>query len=94
MILDDSVFFSKIRSPGLFNVERTKFNTVSAMTSTDNYGSEKGIYISHDPQLARSKCFTGREFLGNDYAMNVNVGYAFEYDCLHKDTCTPAIIGK
>ncbi|XP_060582413.1 uncharacterized protein LOC132738825 [Ruditapes philippinarum] len=84
---------SNIQSGNIFKVERTKFNTVLAMTSTDKYGSEKGIYINQDPRVARAKCFTGREFLGSEYAMNVNVGYAFEYDCQQDQQCS-FVLGK
>lgn len=66
---------------GFFKANSTSFVTKYPLNNGDNFGSSDGIYANENPRIARAKCFTGREYLGNEYVMNVSTGNAFSYDC-------------
>jgi len=73
-----------------FQLNATSFSTT--FVEGNSYGPNDGVYMAESMTQARSRCFTGRDFLGMDYAMDVNSGYAIEYDCT--DTCTnPVTVG-
>lgn len=82
------------RQADIFEVKPKSFKTRKPLEAGDSYGSEKGIYIHENPRIARAKCFTGREFLGSEYSMNVSTGFAFEYNCLIAPSCKEIVIGK
>lgn len=78
----------KSQGEGQFQVTPKRFRTNTALTTRQRYGSKYGIYMSDNKNIARQKCFTGIEVFVTEYAMNANVGFAFEYDCLLNFDCT------
>lgn len=78
----------------IYDITPTGFSTKQPLSPHLNYGPSQGIYIAYDHQNARARCFTGHDYLGNEYAMDVNEGIAFEYDCtMNKDCQHPTIVG-
>ena len=53
----------------------------ATLQSGVNYGPQEGIFKHVKPQFARSRCFTGRDFLGRNYTMTFDNNTALEYDC-------------
>ncbi|WAR29041.1 hypothetical protein MAR_002609, partial [Mya arenaria] len=78
----------------VFAANSTSFWTKRPLSKTRGYGSNDGLYVNEVKQAARSRCFTGHEFLKGEYSMNPDVGFAFEYDCNTSNPCpSPQIFG-
>ena len=77
----------------LFNLNMTSFSSKEALTHEDKYGPNSGIYIHKDQEIARTQCFTGNDYFVDEYAMNAEINYAFEYDCSILAPCESLIVG-
>ncbi|XP_045182303.2 uncharacterized protein LOC123541023 [Mercenaria mercenaria] len=82
------------KNTNMLNITPYGFSSVTPFSPHQNYGPNEGIYMSFDSRNARARCFTGHDFLGSEYAMDVNKGFAFEYDCTPNAVCgTLPVIG-
>ena len=78
------------------NITANFTSFTAELRSGANYGPQEGIFKHVNPQFARSRCFTGRDFLGRNYTMTFNNNTALEYDCtVGLSTCAkpPILIG-
>lgn len=84
IIVPDSVSCKKSNvSPdfqsGSFHITDSSFEIT--LTPHDDYGPNAGIYFHSKRKTARSLCFTGANDVTDNYEMNPNTGFAFQYTC-------------
>ncbi|XP_021340055.1 uncharacterized protein LOC110441272 [Mizuhopecten yessoensis] len=73
---------SKDFQSGVFNITNSNFEI--SLTPLDDYGSNAGIYFNGNSRIAKSLCFTGANDIIDNYEMNPDTGYAFEFTCAGK----------
>ncbi|XP_060565150.1 uncharacterized protein LOC132724323 [Ruditapes philippinarum] len=83
------------QNTNLFQTTPFGFSSAIPLNPHQSYGPNEGIYMSVDSRSARARCFTGHDFLGSEYVMDINKGFAFEYDCIPNAICEPLhVLGK
>ncbi|OWF49163.1 uncharacterized protein LOC110452150 [Mizuhopecten yessoensis] len=64
---------------GGFNITNSNFEI--SLTPHDDYGPNAGIYFNKVRKVAKSLCFTGANDIIDNYEMNPDTGYAFQFTC-------------